>query len=88
MRAFLSSLLASDTIPSRIICLNSGIYLTTEGSPVQDILTEFLQAGVAILSCGTCLDYYGRTEKLIIGQPTNMNETVAAMLQFPRVLTP
>ncbi|MFC1475596.1 sulfurtransferase-like selenium metabolism protein YedF [Candidatus Zixiibacteriota bacterium] len=88
MKAFLSSLFDSGTLPARIICLNSGIFLTTEGSPVKDILDGFTDRGVEILSCGTCLDYYDRTDKLIIGQPTNMKETVAAMLSYTRILSP
>lgn len=88
MNGFLNALQASGTLPARIVCLNSGIFLTTRGSPVKVLLDGFAEAGVEILSCSTCLDYYGRTDKLIIGKSTNMKDTVAAMLKFPRILTP
>jgi selenium metabolism protein YedF len=88
IKAFLGSLNDSGTLPARIICLNSGIFLTTEGSQVIDILRKYEEQGSEILSCGTCLDYYGRKEKLLIGQATNMNETVAAMLDFKKILSP
>jgi len=88
MSAFLDSLYASGKLPARISCLNSGIFLTTEGSPVEDILRKFEEAGSEIVSCGTCLKYYDRADKLIIGEASNMKVTVNDMLNFEKILAP
>jgi len=88
MKAFLNVLLEGEDLPARVICMNSGIFLTTEGSPVLDILKRYEEKGAEILSCGTCLDYYGRKEKLEVGRPTNMKETVDALLHFKKVVKP
>ena len=88
MRAFLKTLLESRRLPARIVCLNSGIFLTTEGSPVLDILTQYEAAGTDVRSCGTCLAYYGREDKLCVGGQGNMVGTVDAMLSFSTVLRP
>jgi selenium metabolism protein YedF len=88
LQTFLKMLVESDTAPARIICINSGIFLTTEGSPVLEIMRELERHGTRILSCSTCLDYYGRKEKLLVGQPTNMKDTVGALLNFKKVLAP
>jgi selenium metabolism protein YedF len=88
MKAFLNVLLESGERPARIIRMNSGVFLTTEGSPVLDILKRYEEEGTEILSCGTCLEYYGRTDRLCVGRPTNMKETVDALLNFRRVLKP
>jgi selenium metabolism protein YedF len=88
MRAFLTVLFESGEIPSRIICLNSGIFLTTVGSPVGDILKRYEELGSRILSCGTCLDYYGRKDKILVGESTNMKDTVSALLTFKKILRP
>lgn len=88
MKAFLSVLLESEERPARIICMNSGIFLTTEGSTVLDLLKQYEQQGTEILSCGTCLDYYGRSDRLRVGRPTNMRETVDALLNYKKVLRP
>ena len=88
MSAFLETLAKSDDLPSEIICINSGIFLTTGGSPVLDILERYEEQGASILSCGTCLDYYGRKERLCVGEATNMKETVNALLRFKKVLKP
>ena len=88
MKAFLNVLLESGDLPARIICMNSGIFLATEGSPVLDTLKGYEEQGTEILSCGTCLDYYGRSDKLAVGEPTNMRATVEALLRFDKVLSP
>jgi len=88
MKAFLNALFESGDLPAKIISMNSGIFLTTEGSPVLDILKGYEEKGTEILSCGTCLDYYGRSDRLGVGRPTNMKETVDALLSFKKVLKP
>ena len=88
MKAFLIVLLESGDLPARIISMNSGVFLTTDGSPVLDILKRYEEQGTEILSCGTCLEYYGRRDRLCVGRPTNMRETVDALLNFKKVLKP
>ncbi|MEJ2109027.1 MAG: sulfurtransferase-like selenium metabolism protein YedF [Acidobacteriota bacterium] len=88
LRAFLTQLLESGSIPARIICMNTGIFLTTQGSPLQDLMEQFYSLGSEILSCGTCLEYYGRSDQLIVGKPTNMRDTVQSLLNFQKVLQP
>jgi selenium metabolism protein YedF len=88
LNSFLNVLLETKNIPAKIIFMATGIFLTTEGSSVIDILEKFAANGSAILSCGTCLEYYGRKDKLIIGDPTNMKDTVNAMLSYKEILTP
>ena len=88
IKAFLNVLLESGTLPAKIICMNSGIFLTTAGSPVIDSMKKFAEQGTEILSCGTCLDYYGRKEILEVGKVTNMKDTVTALLSFKKVLKP
>lgn len=88
MKAFLSQLVEQGTAPARVIVMSSGIFLTTEGSPVLEQLRQLEAAGSEVLSCGTCLAYYGRTDRLAVGAPTNMADTVQAMLSAARVLRP
>jgi selenium metabolism protein YedF len=88
LHSFLSQLLEEDTVPARIICMNSGVFLTTEGSPVLELLESLAARGSEILSCATCLEYYGRKDRLKVGQPTNMRDTVRSLLTYRRVLQP
>ena len=88
MGSFLEMLLESNSIPAKIICINSGIFLATTGSPVESQMTRLVEAGSEILSCGTCLDYYNRKEMLLVGSATNMRDTIKAMMEYKKVLTP
>jgi selenium metabolism protein YedF len=87
LEKFLITLFESGNLPARIICMNSAIFLTTEGSRFNDILRKFGEEGTAVLSCLTCLEYYGRKDKLIVGAPSTMKDTVTAMLTFGKVLS-
>ena len=44
--------------------------------------------GVEILTCGTCLNYYGITEKLAVGGVTNMYVIAEKMLNAGNVVKP
>ena len=68
--------------------VNSGVFLTTEGSDVLETLTELADAGVEIFSCGTCLDYYRRTENLRVGGVGNMSGTVEGLLGAGKIVIP
>ena len=53
MRSFLYTLTELNGRVKNIIFMNSGVFLTTEGSEVLEILQSLSQEGVEILSCGT-----------------------------------
>lgn len=72
MKGFIYTLTESVPYPSALVFLNSGVRLTTEGSETLDDLKKLESQGIKILSCGTCLDYYGIADKLKVGEVTNM----------------
>ena len=44
--------------------------------------------GVEILTCGTCLNYYGLSEKLQVGNVTNMYTIVEKMASADKIVKP
>ena len=88
MRSFLKTLLDLKPIPSKLIFVNSGVRLTTEGSEVLESLKALSEKGVAILSCGTCLDFYGLKEKLRVGIISNMFDIAQSLLEADRLVKP
>lgn len=84
---FFRMLEETDPRPGKIVFLQSGIFLTTEGSPVADRLCRLEAEGVAIASCITCLDYFGRRDKLVVGEASDMKGTVRSLAEFPKVVT-
>ncbi len=87
MGSFLAVLLESGHAPAKVLFLNSGVFLTTQGSPHLELLGRFVATGTEIASCGTCLDYCGRREKLAVGIVGNMRDTVEATVSFKIVRT-
>ena len=88
MKGFIFALTELDELPSTVLLYNSGVKLSTEGSnSIEDLKT--LQAqGVEILSCGTCLNYYDLTEKLQVGDVTNMYFILEKMAQADKIIRP
>jgi len=88
MRSFLKTLLELERKPSRLILINSGVQLASEGSDVLEPLQALSNRGVEILSCGTCLDFYNLKEKLKVGRVTHMYTIAQALLEAERVVNP
>lgn len=86
MKNFIHSLLEVHDLPSRLLFLNSGVRLTTEGSDLLEALGKLAGMGVEILSCGLCLDFFGIKDKLLAGGTTNMLTTVETLLSKARVI--
>ncbi len=72
MKSYLYALTESDKKPEKMFFVNGGVKLTCEGTEVLESLESLNSAGVEIFSCGTCLDFYGLKDKLLIGGITNM----------------
>ena len=59
-------------IPTSIVFYNSGVKLTVDGSPVLQPLRELEAAGVKILVCGTCANYFQIKDRVGVGIISNM----------------
>lgn len=88
MKAFIKTLKELDRQPAKVIFANSGVQLTTEGSDLIDELRALETAGTAIVSCGTCLDYYGLLDSLQVGVASNMYEIASALVEADRIVRP
>ncbi|PIE80076.1 MAG: sulfurtransferase-like selenium metabolism protein YedF [Candidatus Delongbacteria bacterium] len=76
MKSFIHTIKEADQLPSRIIFVNRGVYLTTESKDSIEDLKNLSDLGVEIYSCGTCLNYFNLTEKLKVGVIGNAYDTV------------
>ena len=88
LKAFMFSLTQQDKLPKTILFYNGGAHLTCEGSPMLEDLKALEAEGVEILTCGTCLNFYGLTEKLAVGGVTNMYVIAEKMLNAGNVVKP
>ena len=88
MKSFIFALTKQDQLPETVLCYNSGAYLTCEDSDSLEDLKSLEAEGVKILTCGTCLDFYGLKEKLAVGGVTNMYEIVEIMENAGSIVRP
>ena len=88
MKGFIYALSQQEELPSTILFYNGGAKLTTEGSLSLEDLKSMEAQGVQILTCGTCLNYYGLSEKLAVGSVTNMYSIVEALANADKVIKP
>jgi len=86
INGYLETLIADEKYPQKMMFLNSGALMTIKGSPQEEVLKEFEEAGVEILVCGTCLDFYKMTDQLAVGKISNMLEIQDAMIGAGKVL--
>ena len=88
MKGFLFAVTQLDELPKTMLFYNGGATLTTEGSDSLEDLKSLEAQGVTIKTCGTCLNYYGLTEKLCVGEVTNMYDIVETMAKASKVIKP
>ena len=88
MKAFVFALTKQDQLPDTILCYNTGAYLTCQGADTLEDLKLLESEGVTILTCGTCLDFYGLKEKLAVGGVTNMYDIVERMENAAQIIKP
>ena len=72
LKGFIYALGQQEVLPKTILFYNGGAAITCEDSPAIEDLKSLQAQGVEILTCGTCLNFYGLTEKLQVGEVTNM----------------
>ena len=88
MKAFIFALTSQDEVPDKVICYNTGAYLTTEDADTVRDLKALEEAGATVMTCGTCLDYYGLKEKLQVGIISNMYDIVEAQMGASLIIRP
>lgn len=88
MKGFVFALTQMDTMPDTVLLYNGGAKLSSEVPETIADLKKLEQAGCEILTCGTCLNFYGLTEKLAVGSVTNMYVICETMTQAGKVIRP
>jgi selenium metabolism protein YedF len=88
MKNFIFALTEVNPKPATIIFVNAGVYFACEGSAVLESLQILEQAGVEIISCGACLDFYNLKDSLVVGQVSNMYTIAEKLLRASHVVKP
>jgi selenium metabolism protein YedF len=88
MRGFLRTWIDMEPKPWRMIFINGGVKLTSIDEEAAEAVSMLQEQGVEALSCGTCLEHFGLTDKLKVGKITNMYEVLETLNQASKVISP
>ena len=88
LKGFIYAISQQKDLPKTMLFYNGGATLTTEGSDSLEDLKSLEAQGVEIKTCGTCLNYYGLTDKLQVGEVTNMYDIVETLAKAAKVVKP
>ena len=88
IKGFIYALSQQDELPQTMLFYNGGAKITSEGSESIEDLKALEEKGVKIFTCGTCLNYYGLTDKPCVGAATNMYEITKKMTEASLIVCP
>lgn len=89
-QSLLAKLLGSFALLSHkiyaVVCVNTAVQLTTQRShPAHTALKELQSQGVRVISCGACLQAYGLTDRLNIGEVGNAYEIATLLAEREQI---
>lgn len=84
---YLRTLAELDQHPQAILFYADGVKLVVEGSPCLAELAALANAGIPLIVCRTCLDYYGLIDTVRVGEIGNMLGIVEAKARAQKVIT-
>lgn len=83
---FLRTLASLEPKPEAIVFYNAAVKLLGPGSQSLDALRQLDDSGVDLLACVTCLEFFGLTKDLAVGQVSNMREIAQRLLAAQKVI--
>jgi len=87
VKTFFYALLSAEFPPALMFCINDGVKLTCQGSPVLEHILSMQAKGTQVISCGSCLDYFKLKTRLCAGKISNMYDIMEKMTQAPKLIT-
>lgn len=88
LRGYLNAVAESDKLPKAMVLYNSGVKCAIDGRDTQKALSQIEQLGVAIIICGTCVDYYNVKDQTTIGTISNMYKIAETLSKAGSVVYP
>ena len=84
---FLRTLSSVDPKPDALVFYNGAVKVLGPGSASLDSLKQLDDAGVDLLACVTCLEFFSLTEEIEVGQVSNMREIAQRLMSAGKVIT-
>lgn len=86
MKGFIGNLKNMETLPKTVIFVNNSVKMLTHNEATIPLVKELTELGVEVLACGTCLDFYGITDELQVGNVTDAFTVADRMFKADKVV--
>lgn len=87
MGYFLRKLAAEENKPQTIVFYTAGVKLLAKGSPVLDAIDALSKAGIDLIACGTCVNYYKLADKIEPERISDMPTIISTLTKSDSVIT-
>jgi len=84
---YLKLLRETNHLPAAMGFMTEGVKLLVEESPVLEQLRALEKAGVILLACGTCLNYYGIMDHLKVGIIGHMSDIIDMQFKADKLVS-
>lgn len=88
IRAFLHVVVEQTPKPDALVFYNGGVRLTVKDSPALEDLKALAAAGVDLIVCGTCANFFNLADDIAVGRISNMYDIAGLMSRAGRLLRP
>ena len=88
LQTYVQTIEEIDPLPSHIILYNGGVKLAATDNKGLEVLQRLEKKGVAVWSCGTCLEYFHLEDDCQVGSITNMYDIMQTMAAAGKVVSP
>lgn len=88
LMGFLDTLKKADNAPSIIVCVNEAVLINTNSEHfAHQAMKELANKGIEIISCGSCLEFYGKIKDLKTGRIGNALEILNLLFDKDKVVS-
>ena len=88
LQTYVQTMEEVDPLPSHVILYNGGVKLAATDNKALEVLQRLEKKGVAVWSCGTCLEYFHLEDDCQVGTITNMYDIMQTMAAAGKVVSP
>ena len=87
VKNYLGLLKDEKELPAALLFYGEGVRLVCEGSQVLDSLAIIESKGAKLIACKTCLNYFGLSDSIKVGQAGTMADILTFQFEADKVIT-
>lgn len=85
--SYLRTLIELGQLPKAVLFYAQGVKLVAQGAPCHKELAELAAAGVPLIACRTCIEFYALQDLVVVGEIGNMLGIVEMQASAAKVIT-